>query len=147
MGSASPTVDLVDDALRRLRAAGGRITSSRRAVLEALVTSPHHPDAETLATAARRIDPNVHLATVYRTLDTLEQLGVISHVHLGHGRSTYHLCSDLHHHAVCNGCGAVTELDGAPMRRLADAVLATHGFVVDTYHFALVGTCARCAAS
>jgi Fe2+ or Zn2+ uptake regulation protein len=141
----SPSADVVEDALRCLRAAGGRVTSSRRAVLEALVTSEHHPDAESLAAAARRIDPNVHLATVYRTLDTLEQLGVITHVHFGHGRSTYHLAGDTHHHAVCNGCGMVLELDGGPLDELADAIRAVHGFEVDSHHFALVGRCATCA--
>ena len=144
MDSPSPGVDLVGDAVDRLRGAGGRITSARRAVLHALATLPHHPDAETIAAAARAIDPGVHLATVYRTLDALERLGVIQHVHLGHGRSTYHLATEAHHHAVCDGCGLVIELDDGPLRALAADVETTHGFRVDTHHFALVGTCSAC---
>ena len=146
MGSASPSPDLVDEVVDRIRAAGGRITPSRRAILTALVRSPHHPDAETLAAAARAIDPKVHVATVYRTLETLQEMGVITHVHFGHGRSTYHLSTDTHHHAVCEECGAVTEIDSAPMRHMADEVLAAHGFQVNTHHFALVGRCSACAA-
>lgn len=144
MGSASPSTDLIDEVLDRIRAAGGRITPSRRAVLTALVRSPHHPDADTLAEAAREIDPKIHVATVYRTLDTLQEMGVINHVHFGHGRSTYHLSTDIHHHAVCDLCGAVTEVDSAPLQRLADDVFSSHGFEVNTHHFALVGRCANC---
>jgi Fe2+ or Zn2+ uptake regulation protein len=145
MGSASPSADLIDDVIDRIRAAGGRVTPSRRAILEALVSSPHHPDAETLADAARRIDPKLHVATVYRTLDTLQEMGIINHVHFGHSRSTYHLSTDAHHHAVCEQCGTVTEIDSQPWERLSQEILTKHGFRVDTHHFALVGLCANCA--
>ena len=144
MGSASLSADLIDEVIDRIRAAGGRITPSRRAILTALVRSPHHPDAETLAADARAIDPSVHVATVYRTLETLQNMGVISHVHFGHGRSTYHLSSDNHHHAVCDECGAVIQIDSGPMQHLAEEVMAAHGFEVNTHHFALVGRCEDC---
>lgn len=147
MGSPHPDADLVARAVELLRAAGGRITSARLAVLAALVDAPHHPNAESIGAAAKQTDPSVHLATVYRTLDALERLGVVSHVHLGHGRSTYHLSSEAHHHAVCDGCGAVIELDDAPLLALAESVRSTHGFSVDTRHFALVGRCHVCSGT
>ena len=144
MDSQSPRADLVDDGISRLRSVGARVTKPRRAVLEALASAGPHPDAEALAKAARQIDSSVHLATVYRTLDALEDLGVITHIHLGHGRSTYHLPSEMHHHAVCTECGVVIEIADEPLGRLADEVRSVHGFVLDTLHFALVGRCARC---
>jgi Fur family transcriptional regulator, ferric uptake regulator len=140
MDSAS----LVERALDQLRAAGGRVTEPRRAVLRALVEAGPHPDADTIAAVARRYDSNVHLATVYRTLDLLQDMGVIAHVHLGHGRSTFHLAGEVHHHAVCEICSAVIEVPHGHLDALAQALESDHGFVADTHHFAIVGRCRDC---
>jgi Fur family ferric uptake transcriptional regulator len=136
----------LERALELLRARGGRITSARRAVLGALIEHREHASAEALAEVVHASHPDVHLSTVYRTLDAFERLGVVTHVHLGHGRAIYHLTDEIHHHAVCERCGAVVQLPvalfGALHRRLVDEF----GFEVDGYHFALVGRCAPCLA-
>jgi Fur family ferric uptake transcriptional regulator len=91
--------------------------------------------------------PEVHLSTVYRSLDAFERLGVVTHVHLGHGRATYHLAEELHHHAVCEGCGAVVELPDDLLGAVVHRVRGEFGFEVDAHHFALSGRCAACATS
>lgn len=143
-----------DEILSLLRASGDRVTASRRAVVEALVAGGHHVTAdEIVARVAARDeaeggDPDAHRATVYRTLDRLEELGVVSHVHLGHGPSTFHLDHvdrGRHHHAVCSSCGEVVEVPIDALAGLAATLRSAHGFELAPQHFALSGRCASCA--
>ena len=136
----------LERALQQLRARGGRVTSARRAVLSALLDHQEHASAEGLAEVVHASHPDVHLSTVYRTLDAFEQLGVVTHVHLGHGRAIYHLTDEIHHHAVCEQCGTVVQLPLALFAQLHHRLLDEFGFDVDAHHFALVGRCARCLA-
>lgn len=136
----------LDDLLERVRGGGGRVTRARRAVLEAFLEGgDHHLTAEEVAARVRARHPEVHLSTVYRSLDVFEAAGVVVHVHLGHGPSVYHLTADLHHHAVCDRCGAVVELPLAVLDDLAARLRAEHGFEVTGHHFAIVGRCRACA--
>ena len=143
-----PTEDgRLERILTLLRAEGGRVTVARRAVLTAVLQASHaHVSAEELAAAVHAEDPSVHLSTVYRTLDALEQLGVVTHVHLGHGRAIYHLTDELHHHAVCEACGDVVQLPDSVFGDLHATLQRSWGFALDAHHFALVGRCAACAA-
>ncbi|HUR04694.1 MAG TPA: transcriptional repressor, partial [Nonomuraea sp.] len=88
----------------------------------------------------------VNISTVYRTLELLEELGLVMHTHLGHGASTYSVVGDDDHvHLVCRTCGEVGE---AGSHLVADSVAALRselGFRVDIGHFALFGTCRSCA--
>ena len=131
--------------LSLLRARGDRVTASRRAVIEALLAGDHHVTADEIVARVARNHPEVHRATVYRTLDRLEEVGVITHVHLGHGPSTFHLNDRPHHHAVCSVCGAVVEVPLAALDGLADRLRAEHGFELSPQHFALSGRCRTCA--
>ncbi len=135
----------IEDILEVVREAGGRVTSARRAVITVLLAgSQEHLTAEHVAERVQRDQPDVHLSTVYRTLDALEELGVLTHVHLGHGPSTYHLASDPHHHAVCDSCGAVVHLPADVLDQVAARVRADTGFEVAAPHFSLPGRCAAC---
>ncbi len=132
--------------LALLREGGGRVTTARRAVLSALLEGARrHVSAEELAAAVHAENPAVHLSTVYRTLDALEQLGVVTHVHLGHGRAIYHLTDELHHHAVCEGCGDVLQLPASIFGDVQATLRRSWGFALDAHHFALVGRCTTCA--
>jgi Fe2+ or Zn2+ uptake regulation protein len=133
--------------LDQLRARGGRITTARRALVTALVESTTHVTADDLAELVQRSHPDVHRSTIYRTLDALEELGVVDHVHLGHGRAVYHLVDDPHHHLVCDVCGFVIEAPDALFEPLADALREDFGFVLRSNHFAVLGRCAECAAT
>ncbi len=132
--------------MERIRANGGRATVDRRAVLEALVRNADHATAEELAELVRAELPDCNLATVYRTLELLERLGIAFHVHLGHGPSQWHLAEAVHHHLVCDECGAVVEVGDHVFDPLRRRILADTGFVLDPHHFSLSGRCARCVA-
>ena len=96
--------DALGDALR-LR--GLRMTSQRRLVLDA-VQALGHGTPEHVAERVQRAAPNLSLSTVYRTLDLLEEMGVVSHTHLGHRAPTYHAVGHADHiHLVCRHCGSV----------------------------------------
>jgi Fur family ferric uptake transcriptional regulator len=138
----------VDDVLALVRERGGRVTTPRRAVIQALLGGEgEHLTAEAIAERVQAAHPDVHLSTVYRTLEALEELGVTSHVHLGHGPSTYHLAGEAHHHAVCDRCGRVVELAADLFDDVGARVLAATGFEIAPEHFALSGTCRQCAGS
>jgi Fur family transcriptional regulator, ferric uptake regulator len=137
----------VDGILEALRADGGRVTTGRRAIVTALVTAPdHHVTADAVAAAVQAEHPDVHLSTVYRTLDALERLGVVDRVNLGPGGAVYHLTHHAHHHLVCEGCGAVTEVPDDVFGALSAEVNRRYGFTLSARHLSLSGRCASCVA-
>jgi Fur family transcriptional regulator, ferric uptake regulator len=136
----------VDELIDRVRGGGGRVTRARRAVLESFLEGgDHHLTAEEVAARVHARHPEIHLSTVYRSLEVFEEAGVVLHVHLGHGPSVYHLAKDLHHHAVCDRCSAVIQLPLGVLDDLAARLRAEHGFEVTGHHFAIVGRCRACA--
>jgi Fur family transcriptional regulator, ferric uptake regulator len=132
--------------LEAVRSQGARLTTARRALLGALVAGRGHLSADDLAAAVQAEHPDIHRSTVYRTLDALEQIGVIDHVHLGHGRAVYHLIDDPHQHLVCEECGLVIEVPDSMFDALAGDLASGYGFVLRPHHFAALGKCASCAA-
>ena len=138
----APGADGLDDALR---ARGLRSTLQRRLVLDA-VTALGHCTPEQVCERVQDVAPALSLSTVYRTLELLERLGVITHTHLGHGAPTYAPAShDDHIHLVCRRCGAVVEADVAQARALAAEVHERYGFAADVTHLSLDGVCGACA--
>ena len=137
-----------DSILRLLRAGGGRATATRRATIDVILAAgDDHLNAEEILTQVRRIAPDVAESTVYRTLSALEHLGVITHVHLGHGPSTYHQTTNSHQHLVCQSCGSIVDVPDATFDDLAGHIDEAYGFAIDPRHFALQGTCAECRAA
>ncbi|MHB8681406.1 MAG: Fur family transcriptional regulator [Acidimicrobiales bacterium] len=134
--------------LDRVREQGGRVTSARRALLAALLGAEgHHLTAQDLADAVQRAVPDVHLSTVYRSLESLEEMGIVDHAHLGHGRAVYHLGDEPHQHLVCERCESVVEVPDDVFAELAGTVQRAYGFVIRAHHFAMVGRCAACEAA
>ncbi len=89
---------------------------------------------------------SVNASTVYRTLEVLEELGLVRHTHLSDRAPTYHSTMEHEHvHAVCRTCQAVRSYDPAVVQPVVDA-LAADGFVVDVGHLAIFGTCAACSS-
>ena len=140
----APAAAIVDGIIDRLVDAGGRRTPSRRAVVEAVVTAGGHVTADAVADAVRPRFPSVNLSTVYRTLEALEGLGILDHVHLGHGRAVYHLAEEGHQHLYCDRCERVESLPLAELRPLFQLLEHRYGFRADDRHFAIVGRCADC---
>ncbi len=135
----------VDAVVAYLRSSGGRVTSARRILLEVLFEANGHMSAEDLTDSVQQRAPDVHLSTIYRNLEDLEHLGVISHSHLGHGASKYLLASHAHAHFICEQCGAMIEAPDDMFRGLARTAKAKLGFTIDPHHFAIQGRCADCS--
>lgn len=132
--------ETVDEILDRVRRAGGRVTTARRLVIETLLAAPEHVSADDIAASVQREHPEVHLSTVYRTLESLEELGIVRHTHVGHGAATYHV-GPLHQHLVCETCGAVVDVPAAALDGLASQLRDEYGFDLHVGHFALLGRC------
>ncbi|HUY63345.1 MAG TPA: Fur family transcriptional regulator [Acidimicrobiales bacterium] len=146
--ASGPRPERVEALLDRIRRRGGRVTSARRALLVALLGADnHHLTAQDLADAVQRAVPDVHLSTIYRSLDSLEEMGIVDHAHLGHGRAVYHLVDEPHQHLVCERCEAVVEVPDDVFAELAATVHRAYGFVIRAHHFAVVGRCAACAGA
>lgn len=129
-----------------LRQRGYRLTPQRQLVLEAVDTLEHAtPDA--ILSEVRRTAAGVNISTVYRTLELLEELQLVSHAHLGHGAPTYHLADRHHHiHLVCRDCSDVIEADVSVVEEFTEKLRGAFGFETDMKHFAIFGRCADCTA-
>jgi Fur family ferric uptake transcriptional regulator len=87
----------------------------------------------------------VNITTVYRTLELLEDLGLVNHTHLSHGSPTYHAAGeDQHVHLVCRGCGSISEVDPSVMLPVTERLRDEQGFRVDVGHVSLFGECGHC---
>jgi Fur family ferric uptake transcriptional regulator len=138
--------DRVTALLELLRGDGGRVTTGRRAIVQALMTAPdHHVTAEDIADLVQADHPDVHLSTVYRTLDALERLGAVGRLNLGPGPAVYHLRDHVHHHFVCESCGVVIELEDGVVAPLVRSLADRYGFTVSPDQLTLSGRCAACA--
>ena len=122
------------------------MTPQRQLVLDA-VSGLGHATPETICTRVQETAPAVNITTIYRTLDLLEQLGIVRHTHLGHGAPTYATTEHSHVHLVCHRCGGVEEIDADVLDDLAGTLRAGSGFSLDPTHVALSGLCASCAAA
>ena len=142
-----PTTDeRVDEILAELRRDGGRVTATRRRVVEVIVASrDHHLTAADIVGAVRADEPEFYESTVYRTLDRLVELRLVQRVQLGPGPAVYHLAHRPHEHLVCERCGGVTEIDAGLVDALAEQVLVTHGFHIRSAASTIAGICRSCA--
>jgi Fur family ferric uptake transcriptional regulator len=121
-----------------LRTRGMRVSASRRALLEALFDAPGPRTAEELA---GRLD----IASVYRNLDQLEHVGLVRHVHVGHGPGRYALAaSGTHGLIACEECGRHAPLPPEALDAVRAAVRSATGFTSDFSHFPIVGRCPDC---
>ncbi len=144
MGRTVPAVG--PDWQAELRARGYRLTPQRQLVLEAVGTLGHATPEE-IAAAVKEKAAGVNISTVYRTLELLEELGLITHVHFGHGSPTWSVAAeDDHVHLVCRGCGDVQEVERAAVVGIAEELERRRGFVVDLGHLTVFGRCRACSA-
>lgn len=128
-----------------LRRQGYRLTPQRRTVIDTIVHSQGHLDAEDIFRRALGQRPGLSRSTVYRTLEFLEGLGLVAGADLGEGRVRYHFRDQgHHHHLVCQVCGGVVELEEAALLPLKASLLRDTGFAVELSHLALFGRCASC---
>lgn len=127
-----------------LRAKGYRLTPQRQLVLDAVTELGHATPDETCAWVKERSSA-VNISTIYRTLELLEELGLVKHAHLSHGAPTYHAATAPEHvHLICRDCGTIAEVSPVTVAPLVQQLERNEGFVADVGHLTVFGTCATC---
>jgi Fur family transcriptional regulator, ferric uptake regulator len=132
----------LEAALTAVRSRGLRVTSPRRQLVAALYETEEPLTADALA--GRMADADV--ASVYRNLETLEQVGLVRHSHFGHGPGLYMPTgASQREYLVCNSCNAVTAVEPSQMDDLRTLIHDRFGYEARFSHFPILGLCADCA--
>jgi len=138
-------VESTRDIAGELTKQGYRLTPQRLMILSAIEESDSHISAEEIHARIVARYPNVNISTVYRTLELLKRLGLVTETDLGEGRVRYHPAEKgHHHHLVCQECGAIIDLDESLLTPLKSALLQEYEFVADLKHLAILGRCVNC---
>jgi len=131
--------------VQSLRQAGHRLTPQRESVLAVVAASDGHLTAEEIIARVRQRYPYLNKSAVYRSLDLLTRLGLVTQTDLGHGHVEYELRSHPHHHhLICRRCKHVQQIDHAMFAQLGKKLESDFGFQADLDHFAIFGTCKKC---
>lgn len=135
---------MTEDWRAKLRGSGYRLTPQRELILRAVDELGHATPDEVLVRVHEQ-SAAVNVSTVYRTLEVLEQLGLVRHAHLSDRAPTYHSVTDHEHfHLVCRNCHRIVSVDPEVLAPLRDRLLADHRFVVDVGHLTVFGRCEEC---
>jgi len=131
--------------IKKLSEQGYRLTPQRMMVLAAIENGDGHISAEEIYAQVAAKYPRVNISTVYRTLELLKRLGLVTETDLGDGRLRYHPAGKgHHHHLVCTECGAIIDLDETVLSDLKSTLLREYKFSADLRHMAIFGCCASC---
>jgi len=130
----------------KLSELGYRLTPQRIMVLSAIEDSNDHISAEEIYAQIVAKYPQVNISTVYRTLELLKRLGLVTETDLGGGRVRYHSAEKgHHHHLVCEKCGTIIDIDESTLARLQDVLLHRYNFSARLSHLAIFGRCVDCS--
>lgn len=144
MTEAVPANALVD-AIDR---AGYRLTLPRRAVADLVAARDGHFTAAELVADARRRDPGIGRATIFRALDLFASLNLVERVDLPDGDHAYVACDAVHHHhAICTGCGRSLDVDDQGLGDILTAIGDRSGFRIAAHRLEIFGLCAACQAT
>ena len=134
-----------DQTVQTLKESGHRPTPQRLMILSALRHSSGHITASEVLEQVKESYSFIDLSTVYRTLDMLKQMRMVSETHMGGDQHSYEWIEQVrHHHLVCQSCDRVVLLDDAMLESLGANILETYGFEVDIDHLAVFGACREC---
>jgi Fur family transcriptional regulator, ferric uptake regulator len=129
-----------------LRARGLRWTPQRRVLVEVLAQTSGHVTGAELVERCREVDPSTIPSTVYRTLDVLEELGVVRHAHGVDGREEFHVMPAADHgHLYCTACRGTWEIGADEAAVLLATLRSSRGFAVELSHLSIAGRCAGCS--
>jgi Fur family ferric uptake transcriptional regulator len=138
------------DLLQEAAQQGIRLTAQRRALIETIQDAKSHLDAESLLHMARKRDPNIDRATVYRTLELLKRRGMIDELDLMHlnGEKHYYEVKTQkdHLHLACFGCGKIEEFATPTFERLKREIAEKNDFSIQVMRLEVGGLCEQCAA-
>lgn len=124
---------------------GLRMTPQRLMIVTAVENSANHISAEEIYSQVIKKYPNVNISTVYRTLDTLADMKLVTKTDLGDGRVRYHPADKgHHHHLVCRECGAIIDLDEKALTGIQKTLLNDYNFIADLRHLGISGICVKC---
>jgi Fur family ferric uptake transcriptional regulator len=140
------SAETADEAVALLRDHGLRVTAARRLVLEALFASPAPLSAEQVAAGVAGRVPRSDLASVYRNLEMLEEVGLVRHVHLGHAPGMYALAGPAREYLVCESCNAVRAVEERELAEVKKRIRDAFGWRAQFTHFPIVGLCPDCVA-
>jgi len=130
----------------KLSELGYRLTPQRMMVLSAIENSDNHISAEEIYAQIVVKYPNVNISTVYRTLELLKRLGLVTETDLGNSHARYHPAEKgHHHHLVCQKCGTIIDIDESTLARLQDVLLHRYNFSARLSHLAIFGRCVKCS--
>ena len=130
---------------KRLRELGYRLTPQRVMIVDAIENSNHHISAEEIYIQVRAKYPHMNISTIYRTMELLKRLGLVTETNLGEGRVRYHSAEKgHHHHLVCQKCNKIIDLDETLLFPLKSALRERHNFEADLRHLAIFGYCLHC---
>jgi Fur family ferric uptake transcriptional regulator len=136
--------DESEDLRSKLRGSGYRLTPQRELILDAVDTLGHATPDEVLA-EVRKQSSAINISTVYRTLEVLEELGLVKHAHLSDRAPTYHSVGGHEHfHLVCRNCHRVISVDPVVLGSVLERLRADHGFTADIGHLTVFGRCDQC---
>ena len=122
------------------------MTPQRMMILSAIENSDNHISAEEIYAQVVAKYPHVNISTIYRTLELLKRLGLVTETDLGGGRVRYHPTDKgHHHHLVCRECGAVIDLDESVLFPIRNVLLRDYEFIADLRHLAIFGRCMNCS--
>jgi Fur family ferric uptake transcriptional regulator len=140
-------VTTLDGAIAALRASGLRVSAARRLVLEALFCADGPATVEELADGVGGRVPRSDVASTYRNLETLEALGLVRHMHLGHGPGRYVLAArEEQDYLACERCGELLVANAAALAPVRALVREAFGYEARFGHFPIVGLCQVCAS-
>ena len=129
-----------------LQEKGHRLTPQRMLVIEALHNADGHISAEEIYEQLHSRYPYANISTVYRNLELLKKLNLVTETDFAEGRVRYHITDKgHHHHLVCNSCGKVIDLEEPVLNPLKDTLLQEYGFDADLRHLAISGVCSGCS--
>lgn len=128
-----------------LQEKGYRLTSQRVLVLKAIYHAENHISAEEIYAQLHERFPYIHKSTIYRTLELLSNLKLVTESNLGDGCVRYHAAiKGHHHHLICNLCGKAINLEELTLKPLKAALLREYGFEADVRHMVISGICNDC---
>ena len=134
----------MSDFAERLRNSGKRLTPQREMILRA-VDALGHATADEVLAEVRNQSSAINISTVYRTLEVLEELGLVKHAHLSDRAPTYHSVGGHEHfHLVCRNCHRVISVDPVVLGSVLERLRADHGFTADIGHLTVFGRCDQC---
>jgi Fur family peroxide stress response transcriptional regulator len=135
----------VDELVRKLRASGQRLTPQRLAVLRALVANEDHPSAEQVYREVLPLYPMMSLATVYKTIDVLKDMGEILELEFREGANRYDAnIPEPHPHLVCTECGSIQDLDVGDVAALTAQAGVLTGYSGIRTRLDFYGLCPAC---